>query len=206
MPPSETPAPPLHPRAPLALTDLVVDRLRASLAPLRFSALAQISGLTDLDPAKPSRVLPFVGVLAVEDVAGQNAAPDPDGIVVQKVTSTISVCAGIASQNDPGGAKGAGRADLTLLVECIRLSLMGWAPGGRFPAHVEAGASPAERWTSMTLTRGRLIGQVEGRSWWQDDFATARLMRGSAEPEPATTHRIEQLCLVLNSGAPERVA
>ena len=208
MPPSESPAPPLHPRAPLALTDLVVDRLRTSLATLRLaqvSGIAQIAGLTDLDAARPGRVDPFVGVLAVSDAARPNEAPDPDGIVVQRVTSTVSVVAGVATPNDPGGAKGAGRSDLTLLVEAVRLSLMGWAPGGRFPAHVEAGASPVGRWTSMVLTRGQLIGQVEGRSWWRDDFTAARLMRGSAEPDSPAAQVVQRLCLVLNSGDPEQV-
>ena len=195
------PTDPTDPRAPLPLTDLVVERLREAL-PLTG---CRYYGLLDFAAARAKLHTPCFAVMPVTDTAESNEAPDPDGPVFQRVTSTVTVVVGVSAPNDLGGLKGTGRDGLSPLVAASREMLMGWAPGGRFPRYVEAGASPAERWTSLVLARGRLLAIEQGRAWWQDEYATSRRMRGhgdAVEPPPQVRSR---LCLVWNDGEREEI-
>lgn len=191
----------VEPRAPLVHTDLVLDRLRSVLA----LDDCRYYGLLDFASARAKLQAPCVAVVPVADAAEANEAPDPDGPVFQRVTATVAVICGVKAPNDLGGSKGAGRDGLTPLVAASRLALMGWAPGGRFPQHVEAGASPAGRWTALTLQRGRLLAIEQGRAWWQDEYATARRMTGDPAEAALPPQVRSRLCLVLNDGDPEEV-
>ena len=195
------PTDPTDPRAPLPLTDLVVARLREAV-PLEG---CRYYGVLDFASARAKLHAPCFAVLPVADTAEPNLAPDPDGPVFQRVEAVVSVVAGVAAPNDLGGLKGTGRDGLSPLVAASRAMLMGWAPGGRFPSHVESGASPAERWTSLVFRRGRLLAIEQGRAWWQDEYSTTRRMRGhgdETEPPPQVRSR---LCLVLNDNPAEEI-
>lgn len=197
--PAVAPDGPVAPRAPLIHTDLVLERLGETLPGVRTY------GLLDFAAARAKLQTPCVAVLPVTDAAEPNEAPDPDGVVVQRVTPTVTVVIGVSAPNDLGGIKGKARDGLTPLVEASRLALIGWAPGGLFPRVVEPGQRLDERWTSLVFRRGRLLAIEQGRAWWQDEYSTSRRMTGRpAEPEPVPQVR-ERLCLVLNDGAPEEV-
>ena len=201
--PVVAPTAPTDPRAPLPLTDLTLGRLRESLSSLDG---CRYYGVLDFAAARSKLQTPCVAVLPVADAAEPSDAPDPDGPVFQRVAATVSVVVGVSAPNDLGGVVGTGRDGLSPLVAVVRQVLMGWAPGGRFPQHVEVGASPAARWTALQLARGRLLAVEQGRAWWQDEYLTRRRMRGAGDQaEPVPPAVIDRLCLVLNDGPPEEV-
>ena len=195
------PTAPTDPRAPLPLTDLVIERLREAI-PL---AGCRYYGVLDFAAARTKLQAPCFAVLPVADTGEPNDAPDPDGPVFQRVESTVTVVTGVNAPNDLGGLKGTGRDGLSPLVAASRAMLMGWAPGGRFPQHVEAGASPPERWTSLLFRRGRLLAIEQGRAWWQDEYSTYRRMRGHGDTSEPPPQEVSRLCLVWNGTEREEI-
>lgn len=190
-------ATPTSPRAAVALTDLVADRLDGEVE-------GRVLGLLDLQQARrrgreesdplASLPAPAVVVMAAEDRAAPNQVPDPDaGGVLQEVTSRVSVITGIAAPNDLGGRLPRTHDRLAAAVAAVRARLVAWTPGGAFgetaPHSWESTAAGdrwrpratfgAPGWTPVELRRGRLL-LVDGRAaWWEDQFEATRLMRAA---------------------------
>lgn len=206
------------PQSSLGLADLIRARLAERQAELDVKA---VYGLLDLSgAARRNLVAPCVTAFTLADDFAAPVDSDDDEVVVQRHTATVAVACAVPAINDPGGRKGGTKDALSLLVAETRRLLLGWPPEGenvgrelvRTDSVMRALIGPtdadlaadAARWRPLVLRRGRLtaIDDGSGRTWWQDEFVTHRLVRG-ALPEPIGGNTPDTLCVSVRGDAPE---
>ena len=214
-------ADPTTPLAPVELAALIRQRLRERHSDLK------IYGILDLAAGKPKLRVPCAAVLPIEDRPAAPASPDPDVLVVQRVTTVVAVVVGVAAPNDLGGTSGAASDALAGQLHALRRSLLGWTPGGPFPtdpplgAPLAEGLEPAAEWsvaaggrlTPLVWQRGRLLMMGDSRAWWQDEYSTSWIARSAPHDEqPGPFAGVRDLCVQVavpegaEPGAPVPVA
>lgn len=207
--------PDIHPTAPVAPIDLAAclrqrfdDRaaLPQDLAAALPSEL-KVYGALDLAAATPKLRVPCVVIFPLEDRPARPLSPDPDVRVVQEVSTTVAVVAGVAAPNDLGGLKQLAADRLSALLQPVRDALLGWPPDGRFPTDPPAAGedtlSPAGewtltsgRWTPLVWERGRILRLAEGRAWWQDEYSTTWIARSRPHAdEPGPYAHVGTVCV-----------
>lgn len=210
---------PTAPRSSLGLAELI----RARLAGEADLGLAGVHEMLDLGGARKSLRVPCAAAMVLADSFDPPLSADDDEIVTQRHHSTVAVAVGVSASNDPGGRKGGTGGRLTELIQATRAVLLGWPPEGesiaRRVTHMDAvyrslkgpsasdTASHGARWRPLILQRGRLVAidDGSGRAWWQDEYATSRLVRG-AVPDVVNGASVPgELYSSLNDGADERV-
>ncbi len=207
-----------EPRSSLGLAELIRARLEERQSELEVKA---VYGLLDISSdSSKSLSAPCVAAYMLADDFAAPTSADDDEVVVQRHTATVSVLCAVPAINDPGGLKGRTRDRLSPLVAATRRALLGWPPEGEHvgrevvrtdavmrsligPAAADL-AADAARWRPLVLRRGRLMsfGDGQKRAWWQDEYATHRLVRGVLL-ELFTEGTPDTLCVSVRGGAPE---
>lgn len=126
----------------------VISRLKAQL-----SGFKSIGGTVDLDSAASGTVAtPSAFVMPL---AYRGEPSNMLGVHEQRITEGFAVILVVSNKRDTTGA--ASLDDLSPLCQQVRDALAGWVP-------IPADGEPVQ------ITGGRLLGLIDGRLWWIDEF------------------------------------